>query len=58
MPSPAPAAQESEAEAEFWEEVKDSDDPEDLKLYIEQFPRGAYIALAKQRIAALGGKSG
>jgi serine/threonine protein kinase len=58
MPPPAPAAQESEAETEFWEEVKDSDDPEDLKLYIEQFPRGAYIALAKQRIAELGGKVG
>ncbi len=58
MPPPAPAAQESEAEAEFWEEVKDSDDPEDLKLYIEQFPRGAHIAQAKQRIAALGGEAG
>jgi serine/threonine-protein kinase len=55
-PSPAAAAQESEAETEFWEEVKDSDDPEDLKLYIEQFPHGTYIALAKQRIAALGGE--
>jgi serine/threonine-protein kinase len=57
MPSPAPAAKESEAEAEFWDEVKDSNDPEDLKLYIEQFPQGTYIALAKQRIAALGGEA-
>jgi serine/threonine protein kinase len=55
-PSPAAAAQESEAETEFWEEVKDSSDPEDLKLYIEQFPHGTYIALAMQRIAALGGE--
>ena len=54
-PLPAPAAHESEAEAEFWQEVKDSNDPEDLKLYLEQFPHGAYVALAKQRIAALGG---
>jgi serine/threonine-protein kinase len=58
MPSPAPAAQQSEAEAEFWAEVKDSDDPEDLKLYLEQFPHGAYVGLAKQRIAALGGDAG
>ena len=58
MRSPTPAAQESEAEAEFWDEVKDSDDPEDLKLYIEQFPQGAHIAQAKQRIAALGGEAG
>jgi len=57
MPPPAPAARESEAEAEFWEEVKDSDDPEDLKLYIAQFPRGSHIAQAKQRIAALGGEA-
>jgi serine/threonine protein kinase len=57
MPSPAPAVQESEAEAEFWDGVKDSDDAEDLKLYIAQFPRGAHIAQAKQRIAALGGEA-
>jgi serine/threonine-protein kinase len=54
-PSPAPGAQESEAEAEFWDEVKDSDDPEDLKLYIEQFPQGKFVAQAKGKIAALGG---
>jgi len=47
--------QESEAEKEFWNDVKDSDDPEDLKLYIEQFPRGAFVQQAKSRIAELGG---
>lgn len=47
-----------EAETEFWEGVKDSDDAEDLKLYIEQFPRGAYIEQAKRKIAALGGGRG
>jgi len=55
VPPPAAAAQESEAEAEFWQEVKNSEDPEDLKLYVEQFPRGAYVAQAKKRIAELGG---
>jgi serine/threonine-protein kinase len=56
-PQPAAGAvvQESEAEAEFWNEVKDSNDPEDLKLYVEQFPRGKYAEEAKRRIAALGG---
>jgi len=54
--APAPGAQNSEAEKEFWQEVKDSDDPEDLKLYIEQFPRGAFVEQAKSRIAALGGE--
>jgi serine/threonine-protein kinase len=51
----AARAQDSEAETEFWNGVKDSDDPEDLKLYVEQFPRGAFIEQAKRRIAALGG---
>jgi eukaryotic-like serine/threonine-protein kinase len=55
-PAPAPASSHgSEAETEFWEDVKDSDDPEDLKLYLEQFPRGVYTAEAKRRIAELGG---
>jgi alkanesulfonate monooxygenase SsuD/methylene tetrahydromethanopterin reductase-like flavin-dependent oxidoreductase (luciferase family) len=53
-PAAAPSAQESEAEAEFWEEVKDSEDPEDLKLYVEQFPRGKFVEQAKRRIVELG----
>jgi serine/threonine protein kinase len=52
---PDAGGQGSEAETEFWEGVKDSDDPEDLKLYIEQFPRGMYVAEAQKKIAALGG---
>jgi serine/threonine protein kinase len=55
LPAAPAAAHGSEAEKEFWEGVRDSDDPEDLKLYIEQFPRGEFIAQAKSRIAALGG---
>ncbi|HEV8262031.1 MAG TPA: serine/threonine-protein kinase [Burkholderiales bacterium] len=58
MPSAAPSAQDSEAEAEFWEDVKDSEDPEDLKLYLEQFPRGKFVEQAKHKIAALGGEGG
>ena len=58
VPSSAGAdanVKESEAEKEFWNDVKDSDDPEDLKLYIEQFPRGVFVQQAKSRIAELGG---
>ena len=47
----APAA--SEAEIEFWNEVKDSADAEELKLYIAQFPKGEFVALARERIAQL-----
>ena len=46
----------SEAEVEFWEGVKDSDDPGDLELYIETFPRGVFLDQARKRIAELGGK--
>jgi serine/threonine protein kinase len=45
----------SEAETEFWNGVKDSDDPEEVALYIEQFPQGAYVELAQRKIAALRG---
>ena len=54
-PSPEASVLGGEAETEFWQGVKDSDDPEDLKLYVEQFPRGKYVAEAQSRIAALGG---
>jgi eukaryotic-like serine/threonine-protein kinase len=56
-PPPAPRAQQqgTEAELEFWREVKDTDDPEELELYIEQFPRGVYVDLARKKIADLGG---
>jgi len=51
----APAAG-GEADKEFWEGVKDSDDPDDVKLYLEQFPHGAFAEQAKQKIAALAKK--
>ena len=46
----------SEAENEFWYGVKDSDDPEEVVLYIEQFPRGIYVEQARRKLAELRGK--
>ncbi|HZO01799.1 MAG TPA: serine/threonine-protein kinase [Burkholderiales bacterium] len=46
----------SEAETEFWNGVKDSDDPEEIALYIEQFPAGAFVAQARKRVAELRAK--
>jgi len=43
----------SEAEKEFWDGVKDSEDAEEVALYIAQFPRGAFVSLAEQKLAAL-----
>ena len=51
------APQASEAEQEFWDEVKDSTDPDEIALYLEQFPQGAFAALARKRIAQYKGKA-
>ena len=51
-----PLIQGSEAETEFWNGVKDSDDAEEIVLYIEQFPRGVFVAQAQRRVAELRAK--
>jgi serine/threonine-protein kinase len=55
--SAAPATKGNEAEIEFWNEVKDSDDPEEIKLYVEQFPAGEFVEQAKRRLTELGAKA-
>jgi eukaryotic-like serine/threonine-protein kinase len=47
-----------EAEKEFWEGVKDSDDPDELELYLEQFPGGAFVELAQRKLDELRAKKG
>ena len=42
-----------EAEKEFWDGVKDSDDPDEVELYLEQFPDGAYAEQAQKKLAEL-----
>jgi serine/threonine-protein kinase len=48
----------TEAEREFWNEVRESQDPDDLQLYLEQFPKGAFVVIAQKRIAKLREKKG
>ena len=38
----------------FWEAIADSDDPEDYRAYLEEFPQGVYVRLARNRLSALG----
>jgi serine/threonine-protein kinase len=64
-PPPAPAkagaaasATGTEAEKEFWDEVKDSTDPDDVALYLEQFPTGTFAAQAQKKVAELRAKKG
>ena len=54
----AKAGEPTEAEREFWNEVRESEDPDDLALYVEQFPKGAFVVIAQKRIAKLRGKKG
>ncbi len=60
IPPLAPALQSnpqgSEMEQEFWQAIKDSDDPEDLELYLKEFPHAVYGSLARRRIAELRGE--
>ena len=54
----AKAGEPTEAEREFWNEVRESQDPDDLQLYLDQFPHGAFVGLANKRIARLREKKG
>jgi len=38
----------------FWESVKDSRDINEVRAYLEQFPRGIFAGIARARVAALG----
>jgi serine/threonine-protein kinase len=46
----------SEADVEFWNEVKNSSEPEDFELYLEQFKRGKFADEARKKLAALKAK--
>jgi len=45
----------SETELEFWRSIQNRDDLDELQLYVEQFPNGAYAQLARLKIAKLRG---
>jgi eukaryotic-like serine/threonine-protein kinase len=51
-----PARARNEPEIEFWNDVKDSNDPEDVALYIEQFPEGEFVEQARRLIGTLRAK--
>jgi serine/threonine-protein kinase len=53
----APASRTKATELEYWRSIKDGNDPADFDSYIESFPEGIYVALAKRRIARLRGQA-
>ena len=56
LPATAPPAEGPgavSAEIVFWQSIAYSKDPADFEAYIQQFPRGAFVPLARIRIASL-----
>ena len=56
----APAAAPSsvgdlDMEKAYWDTVKDSDDPDDIQLYLTKYPQGYFVDLANAKIEALKG---
>ena len=51
VPRPEPSGRDHEIE--YWRSIKDSDEPADLKLYLEKFPGGVYAELAQRKMAKL-----
>ena len=47
----------SPGEITFWESVRDSKNPAELRAYLQQYPNGTFKALAEARLAALEGAS-
>ena len=43
----------SEHDRAFWDQVKDSKNPDELSAYLEQYPKGLYAPLARARLRAL-----
>jgi uncharacterized caspase-like protein len=60
-PPPAPSGADSAAEEalaiekEYWDSVKDSNDPEQVQLYLDKYPKGYFVELAEVRIEQLKG---
>jgi len=42
-------------EVQFWDSIKTSDDPDEYRIYLDEYPTGKFAKLAKLRIKKLGG---
>ncbi len=51
--TPAPSYSDDTAEIAFWNSIKDSKNPAELKAYIDKYPKGNFTDLAKIRIEGL-----
>ncbi len=49
--TPAPAPDRRQMELAFWESIKASSNPKDFQAYLDQYPEGTFVVLARNRIA-------
>jgi uncharacterized caspase-like protein len=49
----APAASSVDREALFWDSIKSSSDPAELRAYLDTYPNGVFAPLARARVANL-----
>jgi len=49
--APAASAPVTQAEIVLWESIKNSTNPTDFQSYLKQYPNGAFVALAHERLA-------
>src|SRR5262245_21039023 len=49
----SPALGADATEIAFWESVRESRDPAELRAYLERYPNGTFAVLANRRLAAL-----
>jgi hypothetical protein len=56
-PPPRPIAGTSAVEEQFWDAVKNSSRAQDFQSYLDTYPNGRYVPVARLKISQLGGSS-
>ena len=58
-PPPAPAADDEKLQKEksYWESVKDSNDPDEIEVYLAKYPNGFFVDAANVKLAQLKGST-
>lgn len=51
--SPAPVTDSMAVELSFWDTIKTSTNPDDFKAYLQEYPEGKFVLLARNRINSL-----
>ncbi len=51
------ASVDNSLEIEYWKTIKDSNDPEEYQIYLDEYPEGKFVKLAESRLKKLGGNN-